>query len=282
MRTAVLVLGLSLLVSVATAYAAETGTPNMMSAQVRSSPRMGWQVEVRSYPGSGNIVWAGGVSKRLAENAELDLWYNHLDIEGEDPIAGAVRHSQWTAVSASLKLALRHRPEDSVRWAVIPELNYSTTRPRAQNAGSATVTEGPRMIPAVAVAGEWTSGPTTLILEPKFAWFDTPWHDSSGGAVTGFGNLLTVGGGIIHQWHSGELVGDAAYPINGNNAVSETTGAAARKLVWSAGYRRPIARDGRVQAEVYLTNTAGPSVAESMVGTRGSGTGVGLRISGEF
>jgi hypothetical protein len=253
-----------------------------MSAQVRSSPGIGWQAEVRSHPGSGNIVWAGGLTKRVAENAELDLWYNHMDITGEDPIVGAIRHSRWAAVSASLKLAFRHEPEDSMRWAVIPEINYSTTRPRAQNAGSTTMTQGPRWIPAVAVAGEWTSGPTTLIPEPKFAVFQSPWHDSSGGEVPSFGNLLTVGGGIIHQWHSGELVGDAAYPINGSNAVSETTGAAARKLVWSAGYRQPIARDGRVQAEVYLTNTAGPSVAESMVGTPGSGTGVGLRISGEF
>jgi len=221
----------------------------------------------------------------MPKSQELMVLYNALDVTGGDKIAGNLRDSDWDAFSVDWKWQMESRQEHCT-WAVIPELDFGSRGPEGRITGTTNTARGPAVIPAVAVAAERQYGRLDLLLEPKLAWFGDNWDNSGGGSTPAFGTVLTLGAGARYPGLGGFFAGDVSAVLAGDNAVSQNTGLLKPTPVWSLSWTEVLQMHGDPAITIFLANTVGPCLAESMIGTPGAalntGTGGGARVTGYF
>ena len=271
--TPLLVVALMLLFGVAWA---QVGTPNLAAA----TPWQGddaFRVEGRFFQ-EDNQTW--GVFYRGAISDDADGMFGYLDWEtvGEDPIAGALRQTDYEAVVFDLKwLILDGSPRVALRAGA--DLLLASRGTNLELMASAW-SRGP--IPAVSLPIEWGMNEDILLLfEPKIVWFDDELPVTGGGTIPGFGEVVMIGGGF--RWTVAgdtDLVADAAYPVSESNTINEETNALDEDVVWSAGISHRL--DGDWTIDVFATNAAGPTMPTSAIAAPDQSVGVGVCVGGSW
>lgn len=278
-RTLVATVVIAVLVLSAGAGWAQMGTPNLPSA-------MPWQGD-DAYKAEGrffqedNQTW--GVFHRGANGSNADGMFGYFDWEttGEDPIAGAVRQSDYEAVVIDLKwLVYNGGPAVAVRAGADLQIGNS----RGTNLSTMVSALGSGPIPVVSVPIEFgIMGSTTVIVEPKFIWFDDPLSVAGGGSIAGWGDVFMLGGGIRTPLSARtDVVADAAYPLSGTNSIDNVTNEVTEDVVWAAGISHTIGGSGNWAVDVFATNAAGPTPATSSIATPDQSIGAGVAISGTW
>ncbi len=278
-RTLVATVVIALFALSAGASWAQMGTPNLPSA----TPWQGadaYRAEGRFFQ-EDNQTW--GVFFRGANGERADGMFGYFDWEttGEDPIGGAVRQSDYEAVVIDLKWLLY---EGSPAVAVRGGADLPLGNPRGTNLSTTSAALGSGPIPVVSVPVEFgIVGDATVVVEPKYIWFDDPLSVVGGGSVEGWGEVFMLGAGV--RWPISErtdVVADAAYPLSGTNSIDEVTNEVTEALAWSAGISHMIGGSGDWQIDLFATTAAGPTPATSSIATPDQSVGGGVSVSGTW
>ena len=116
---------------------------------------------------------------------------------------------------------------------------------------------------------------------PRYVGFDDRPRLGDGTTIAGFGDVIAVGIGVLHEAEEFSVVGDLVLVVDGDNSIDEVTNLPTDELVWSAGGSWH-GEESSVRVDLFVTNAAGPTGASSIIATPDQSVGVGLRVSGEF
>jgi hypothetical protein len=253
---------------------AQVGTWNIPSASAWDNDDAESFVEGRWWDGD-NTTWGAFVRGQFDDNGEAIVGYFDWDALGEDPINGAVRRTDYSAVVVDLKCELTDgSPVISLRAGA--DLEGDDGRGQNTAMGGSAFTTG--TIPVFSLPIEFGNpAGTLLILEPKVIFFDTQMPTNVGPPIEGFGTTIMIGGGVRYPI-SGSLtaIADAAYPVNDSNSIDDTTNEVTEELVWSAGVSADLGGDWT--GDVFATTAAGPTPATSSIATPDQSVGVGVRV----
>ena len=239
--------------------------------------------EVRMFGGSDHTLSAG-LRAGVGEGSEGQFTVIRLEGSGEDAAGNTIK-STGTLIGLDYKW-LAHQDE-RMTVSVVPGLEYPIERLKSENqtiGGSAT---SDRFIPVFSVPLEWQlENGTILSVVPRYVGFDSAprnWRadGTQDGTVDGFGQVIAIGVGVLHQDIEYSLMADLQVPIAGDNSIDIATNTPTREIVWSAG--GSWHGDGSsARVDLFATNAFGPTAASSMMATADNNVGFGLRVSGEF
>jgi hypothetical protein len=282
-----------LVLCVVTAYAASDATPNLGSVKVTDKTSI--FVDARIFDTAGdqgtldNTVWSIGFKAPIDTNLEFGFMYSGFDVTGPDPIAGNLRESYRKVVSPNLKFGLF----GSDRWSLDLGADIAINQTFAANVGSSGFVDSAQpsggsasffkaVTPAVRLNLDlFKIGALRVKAAGQMAAWDTLPGTNGEGAIEGFGTVYSLGGGVAWPWGKRlTIVGDAMYPLGGNNYVNEDTGNVDRELVWSAGANWAAGRKCTLGA--YATNAMGPTLAASTIGSPANGIALGINLTHSF
>ncbi len=276
-RSVVTLLLIAVAALVAGAAWAQFGTPNLPSATPWQGDDYDVKAEGRFWNGD-NQTWGLFIRGENSDKGDTTLGYFDWEAEGEDPIAGAIRQSDYRAVVVDLKwLVWDSSPRVALRLGA--DLQVSRSRGTNLDLGASAFGNGP--IPAVSLPIEF-GDPTGILflLEPKAVWFDDTLPTSSGGTIEGFGDLIMIGGGARYRLGGQTaIVADAAFPVSGSNTINDVTNEVDKDVVWAVGVSQMF---GGWMVDVFATNAAGPTPATSSIAAPDQSVGVGVRVGGAW
>ncbi len=287
-RLLLLVATVALILSVAIPAAwCQEGTPNLQAATTWQGPTV-WQGGARTFKGGHNTIWNLGVRGEVNDRTEANLTYVAMSDLGRDPIGGsgasmsALRASRLHLISlgwkARISRAAAHR-----HVALFPALELATSGPVGVNTSSGGYAQQDRVIPSLGIPIEWMEGSTMWIVEPKVVWFDSSMADSVGGVTQGFGRVISLGVGIVDEIdQNNDFVADISAVLDGDNTIDERTNTVDDELVWSAGIRWTKGSPQTTVIDLFVTNSAGPTTATSLIGAPDNSKGLGVRVEHEF
>lgn len=270
--TAVAVVAILLMaVGAATAQSGSWGIPSTAPWMTDDYQASG---EARFFDGD-NETWAVSVRGAIGDDADATVGYFDWDVTGEDPINGAVRRSEMSAVFVDLKWLL---VDTSPRIA----LRVGGDLPVGDATGTNTATGASarldRPVPTVSLPIEFGNPNGILwILEPKVVWFGSRMPTNTGSSIEGFGTTVMIGGAVRYPV-SGTVTfaADAAYPVSDSNSIDDVTNTVTEELAWSAGLE--AAFGGGWNLGVFATTAAGPTPATSAIAAPDQSVGVGVRV----
>lgn len=257
---------------------AQMGTPNLAPATPWQTADVEAAMEARVWEGDGNETFAVSVRGQVNDNADVQISYFTMDTEGEDPINGAVRQSDLGLLAFGFTWPVA---EGGTRISVRPGFEFVVDGAEGTNTvtGQSGLWNNPILTLAVPV--EWAlSGDTMVLVEPKAALFDSQARTSFGTAIEGFGSVIGIGAGVIHDMDGWQLFGDATAVVEGDNSIDESTNAVTDEFVFCGGVRWHADEDWTV--DVFATNAAGPTGATSLIAAPDQSMGVGVRVGGVF
>lgn len=235
-----------------------------------------WQLsgEARFFE-DDNETWGVFVRGAIGPDAEGTVGYFDWDVTGEDPINGAVRRSDMSAVIVDLKFLLSDgSPRVALR--VGGDLKVGSATGTNTATGASAFLDGP--VPTVSLPIEFGNPDGLLwILEPKVIWFGTRMPTTTGQPIEGFGTTIMVGGAVRYPVGGDmTLMADAAYPVNDSNSIDDVTNAVTEELAWSAGVEADLGSGWDVG--VFATTAAGPTPATSAIAAPDQSIGAGVRV----
>ncbi len=287
-RLLLLVATVALVLSVAIPAAwCQEGTANLQAATTWQGPTV-WQGEARVFGGGPNTIWSLGLRGEVNDRTEASLTYVAMTNLGRDPIGGsgasmsAVRASRLHLISlgwkARISRAAAHR-----HVALFPALELATSGPVGRNTASGGYAQENRVIPSLGIPIEWTQGSRLWIVEPKIVWFDSSMPDSVGGVTQGFGRVIGLGVGIVDRIdENNDFVADILAVLDGDNTIDERTNTVEDQFVWSAGIRWHRGSERTTVIDLFVTNSAGPTTATSLIAAPDNSKGLGIRVEHEF
>lgn len=282
----VVAVALGLLAVMPAAWSQE-GTPNLKPAKTWQGPTV-WQGEARTFRGGGNTIWSLGMRGEVNRKTEADVSFLAWSTEGRDPIGGsgtsmsAVRASKLNLITVGVK---RRISGAGARHTVslFPALEIATSGPVGTNMQTGGYAQEKRAIPSVGLPICWKRGATRWILEPKVAWFDSSMPDSVGGVTQGFGRVIGIGLGVVTPIDAhDDFIADVLVVVDGDNTLDENTNLPDTELVWSAGIRWTHGGEKPTVIDLFVTNSAGPTTATSLIGAPDNSRGLGVRVEHEF
>ncbi|MGI5819671.1 MAG: hypothetical protein ACOX9R_16430 [Armatimonadota bacterium] len=271
-RVLVVITVLLMTVGAATAQVGTWGIPSASTWAEDQSQVFG---EARFFD-DDNQTWGVFLRGGFDDNGEAIFGYFDWEVTGEDPISGAVRKSEMSAVVVDLKWLLRDTtPRIALRAGA--DLNVGRATGTNTLTGASAFMTG--AIPTVSLPIEFGNPEGTLfVIEPKVVWFDTWMPTTLGAPIEGFGTAVMIGGGVRYPISNRvTLIVDAAYPINDSNSINDVTNEVTEELAWSAGISADLGSGW--DADVFATTAAGPTPATSAIATPDQSIGLGVRVS---
>ncbi len=259
---------------------AQFGTANLPSATPWQGDEMLVRAEGRFFQ-EENQTWGIFIRGASGDNADGIVGYFDWETRGEDPIAGAVRQSDYEAVVLDFRWLLSNGgPRIALRLGADLQISNSS----GTNLAIMQSALGSGPIPAVSLPLEWGIGDNALlILEPKVVWFDDRLPTTFGGTIEGFGDLVIIGGGVRYRVdEQTDFVGDVACPVSAHNTIDDATNAVDEDVVWSAGISHELGGEANWTIDIFATNAAGPTPATSAIATPDQSVGVGVGVGGSW
>lgn len=258
---------------------ASYGTPNLQCAEPWPDDGTIVWGEARTWKGD-NWTFAAGARTSAGEDLDAELTIFHMDTRGEDPINEVMRDSEATLIGLNFKW-VAHRSDD-VTIAVIPGAEFPIGDMEGTNTAIPATAFSDDVIPLISVPIEFISRQGTIFRAvPRYVGFDDRPELADGTTIAGFGDVLAIGFGALHNFGEYSLMADAAVILDGDNSINENTNVPTDELVWSAGGSwHPESSELRV--DLFVTNAAGPTGASSIIATPDQSVGVGLRVSGAY
>lgn len=230
--------------------------------------------QVRAFEGSENLIYDASARGGVSHNVEVRLGWFSMSTEGQDPIADAVRRSELHLLTLS---GLWQVQEGNWRVAFRGGGEFPTRRIQGINTDTGDFAPQLRAIPVIGgIIEHGDPEGTLLIFEAKGVGWDADMAVNGVGdnVVEGFGNLFILGLGAVHNFGTGRVFADVAYPLSGDNSINEVTNATEQALVWSAGASYTFSGRCNPTLIVGVTNAAGPTAATSTLAAPGDSAGV--------
>lgn len=288
--TATIAVLLALLL-VPTAFA-QTGTPNLGNTAIAEKTVV--FLDSRIFDTSGdqdtldNTVWTLGFMSPIDEDLEFRLVYSQFDVTGPDPINGDLLRTYRKVLSPTIKWAACNK------LALTFGADIGIKKAFAQNLGGMYIGAAATYDVPTAVYSDFTPGikaqydfitlgSAAIQLAGQVAWWDEEISTNTGEDIEGFGTVFSLGGGVV--WPLGSrlcLIGDAMFPVSGDNVVDDETGEVDTELVWSAGGEYIICPKNDVRLRAYATNAMQPTIAGSIISSPSNGIGLGIGLSASF
>ncbi|MEA3402518.1 MAG: hypothetical protein U9R79_14870 [Armatimonadota bacterium] len=270
----------ALLLVTAGCAVAQSGTPNWASAHPWHGESIEAAGQVRVWEGDGNETVSVGVRGAMGENADARVQYFVMDTEGDDPINASLRRSKLGVLAFTFTWPVT---EGDYMVSVQPGFEFITAGMRGTSAvtGQSAVSDDVVTTLAVPVELAWSDS-TRLIVGPKAACYGSTARTTFGTSIDSFGTIVALGGGVVHDFGTWELFGDAAAVVEGNNTINETTNLVDDDFVWSAGARWQTGGPEDWVVDLFATNAAGPTAATSLLAAPDQSVGVGLRVGRAF
>ena len=276
-----------ILLAVLPAAWSQEGTPNLQTPQTWQGPTV-WQGGMRTFRGAGNTIWSLGVRGEVNERTEVSLTYVGMDVAGRDPIGGegesmsAVRASDLHTLSLEWKARIS-RDGARRQVALLPAIEYANRGPVGINTDTGGYAQQRRYIPSLSIPISCHGSATRWIVEPKVVWFDSSMPDSVGGITQGFGRVIALGVGVVKPIDDrDDFIADVVAVLDGDNVMDEKTNTVDKALVWSAGVRWTRGSERTTVIDLFVTNSAGPTPATSLIAAPDHSKGLGVRIEHEF
>jgi len=255
------------------------GTPNLPCAEPQPEGSTLVWGEGRVWEGD-NWTCAVGARTNVGDDADLEITFFNLDTLGDDPIGGAVRDSEATLLGLNFKWVANR--SDSMTISVIPGAEFPLDDMKGTNTAVPATAISDEIIPVLSVPLEFLTEDGTIIRAvPRYVGFDDRPRLADGTTIAGFGDVLALGVGVLHQAADFSVMGDVVLILDGDNSIDEVTNLPTDELVWSAGGSWH-GEASPVRVDLFVTNAAGPTGASSIIATPDQSIGIGLRVGGEF
>jgi hypothetical protein len=267
------------------------GTPNLGTNAIGAKTQV--TAEARVFDTSSdqdtfdNTVWSLGFTSPIQENLEFGLIYSQFDATGPDPIADSIRRTQRRVLSPTIKWAL------SDKFAITAGADIAVRETFASNIGVVSAAIGDYDAPTAiydsvtpGVRAQWAFmkiGRLQLQAAGQVAFWEDSLQTNVGDNIDGFGTVCSLGGGAVLPLGSRlTLMGDAMFPVSGENVVDDVTGDNDTELVWSAGGQFLVSAARDIKLSVYATNSMQPTIGASIIATPSNSIGVGVGLSAGF
>ncbi|MFP4249951.1 MAG: hypothetical protein ACLFU7_09855 [Armatimonadota bacterium] len=254
-------------------------TPNLQCAEPWTEESILVWGDVRTWE-LDNWTFATGARTSVGEEMDAELTFFHMDTSGDDQIDGAVRDSEMTLLGLNFKWLARRT--DRMTISVIPGAEFPLGDIKGTNTATSGTARSDDLIPVLAVPFDFSAQENTIFrLVPRYVGFDERPQLADGGTVPGFGDVLAIGVGVLHDFGEYSVVADGAFLADGDNSINDADNTLTDEFIWSVGGTwHPRAKDMRL--DVFATNAAGPTAASSIIAAPDSSIGLGVRVSSEF
>ncbi len=264
--------------AVATATRPIDATLNNVSSYTLDAGRVNVRVGGR-YFGSGDLAWSGSARVGLGAGFQAGLAFNSFEADNDDTLGNDMVVSRWNGFEFTLAKTLLSNEDGALGLQIGAETRNSKViikTTRVSTPDSSTVW-------SFAIPVAWNAWDNVQVQGTlKTALFPTRLRNSNGGVADGYGTL--IGGTIGAQIDLSERLtigGDAMAVLAGDNSITDESAATGNQVVWSAS--AICHATDHFDAEAFLTNSGGTSVATSMIGASGTDSVfAGLRFGYTF
>ncbi len=238
----------------------------------------------------GNDTISGLIAYGISDRLDVGVTYVDFDNTGLPVVGGAPRRSELDGPGIHLKYVGRPVREGSWGWTVIPgveildmsgtnlpigafaadeETVFTLEVPIGIDAGDALVIISPKI--ADYPGTQMTGGPVGIILPATVKHFDT---------IFGIGCGIVAPLGSTGDWW---IHGDVTPILAGDNSINEKTNMVRTQVPWSLGVRwEATFLTDESFIDFFITNTAGPTTATSLLGAPDGSVAFGGSASVEW
>ncbi len=186
-----------------------------------------------------------------------------------EKIAGSIRDSQL----ASKAISYRFFPQNQgqIRWSIQPGVELNSWTGTNVDISASASDSTPIWTLAISAGKEDAEGFSYLI-EPRVAGWADKVKASTGGKVEGFGTVFGIRLAGSYRLHPRWLLSGEVIPVlSGDNTFEKPSGELERQVIFQIGVLTITGEDRWMQFGI--TNSAGSSVATSMIAAPDSSAG---------
>ncbi len=231
------------------------------------------------YFGSGDLAWSGSARVGIGAGFQAGVAFNSFEADNDDTLGTDMVVSRWNGFEFTLAKTLLSNEDGAVGL----QLGAETRNSKAIIKATRVSTPDSSTVWSIALPVAWNARENVQVQGTlKTAFFPSRLTNSNGESVAGYGTLLgaTIGAYIdVNERLS--IAGDAMAVLNGDNSITDESALTGTQVVWSAS--AICHASDHLDAEAFLANSGGTSVATSMLGASGTDSVfAGLRFGYTF